>query len=89
MNTEILIDIDNILNSLNTLQIDLNNLRNKLINNSNEINPNEINSNQSNSESDIDNESANVDSFGLFQNLNFKLDLDISKLNIDDEKKSD
>ncbi len=80
MNTELLIDIDNILNSLRTLQIDLNNLRNKLINNSNEINSNQSNSE---SESDTDNESANVDSFGLLPNL----DLDISKLNIDDEKK--
>ncbi len=76
MNTDLIDEIDNILNSLNTLQISLNNLRNKLIVNSNENNLNESNQEQ-------DNQTANVDSFGPIPNL----DLDISKLNIDDEKK--
>ncbi len=78
MNTELLDEIDNILNSLNTLQINLNNLRNKLINNSTENNIIQSNLNE-------DNQTADVDSFGPIPNL----DLDISKLNIDDEKKSD
>ncbi len=78
MNTDLIDEIDNILNSLNTLQISLNNLRNKLINNSTENNIIQSNLNE-------DNQTANVDSFGPIPNFN----LDISKLNIDDEKKSD